>query len=72
KVSHWVAPCPPFNATGQPAIALPVGFGDRGLPLSVQLVGKPGAEATLLSLAAQLEPIYNWGQYRIPDLKMDS
>ncbi|MBP0030179.1 amidase [Roseofilum sp. Guam] len=72
KVSHWVAPCPPFNATGQPAIALPVGFGDRGLPLSVQLVGKPGAEATLLSLAAQLEEIYNWGQYRIPDLKMDS
>ncbi|MDJ1170388.1 amidase [Roseofilum sp. BLCC_M154] len=66
KVSRWIAPCAPFNATGQPAIALPVGFGDRGLPLSIQLIGRPGAEATLLSLAAQLETIYNWGQYRPP------
>jgi amidase len=66
KVSHWIAPCAPFNATGQPAIALPVGFGDRGLPLSIQLIGRPGAEATLLSLAAQLETIYNWSQYRPP------
>jgi amidase len=46
---------PAFNLTGQPAIALPAGFGADGLPLSVQLVGRPGAEDLLYSLAAQLE-----------------
>ncbi|MDJ1184733.1 amidase [Roseofilum casamattae] len=66
KVSHWIGPSAVFNATGQPAISLPVGFGDRGLPLSVQIVGRPGAEATLLSLAAQLEQVYQWGQQRPP------
>ncbi len=57
KIIKWVAPCPPFNATGQPAIALPVGFDSYGLPISVQLVGKPAAEATLIQLAAQLEAV---------------
>lgn len=57
KIIHWIAPCPPANATGQPAIALPVGFDDNGLPMSVQLIGKPAAEATLISLAAQLEAV---------------
>jgi amidase len=58
KVIRWVAPCPPFNASGLPAIALPAGFDDRGLPLGIQLVGRPAAEATLLALAAQLEAAY--------------
>ena len=44
-----------FNVTGQPALTLPVRFGDDGLPTSVQLVGRPLAEDVLLSLAAQLE-----------------
>ena len=45
----------PFNVSGQPALTLPVTFGDDGLPTSVQLVGRPLGEDTLLSLAAQLE-----------------
>jgi amidase len=44
-----------FNISGQPAMNLPVGFGDDGLPVSVQLVGRPLAEDTLLRLAMQLE-----------------
>ncbi|MDB9379012.1 amidase family protein, partial [Nodularia sphaerocarpa] len=64
KIIHWVAPCPAFNATGQPAIALPVGFDSNGLPMSVQLIGKPAAEATLISLAAQLEAANPWIQHR--------
>jgi amidase len=64
NIIKWVAPCPPFNATGQPAIALPVGFDERGLPIGVQLVGKPAAEATLISLAAQLEAAKPWIQHR--------
>ena len=64
KIIHWVAPCPPFNATGQPAIALPTGFGPNGLPIGVQLVGRPGDEATLISLAADLEAVGSWSQHR--------
>ncbi|MTJ06333.1 amidase [Anabaena sp. UHCC 0204] len=64
KIVHWVSPCPVANATGLPAIALPVGFDSNGLPLSVQLIGKPAAESTLISLAAQLEAANPWIQYR--------
>ncbi len=44
-----------FNVTGQPAITLPVGLGDDGLPTSAQLVAKPLGEDTLLQVAAQIE-----------------
>ena len=44
-----------FNVTGQPAISIPLGFGEDGLPSAVQLVGRPLAEDTLLQVAAQLE-----------------
>jgi amidase len=44
-----------FNVTGQPAISLPVGFADDGMPLAVQLVAKPLGEETLLQVAAQME-----------------
>ena len=46
---------PIFNLTGQPAVTIPAGLGSDGLPLSVQLVGRHESEATLYSLAAQLE-----------------
>jgi amidase len=57
---------PIFNLTGQPAVALPAGLGSDGLPLSIQLVGRPGAEATLYSLAAQLEQARPWADRRPP------
>jgi amidase len=44
-----------FNVTGQPAISVPAGFGEDGLPTNAQLVGKPLGEDTLLQLASQLE-----------------
>jgi len=44
-----------FNVTGQPAISVPAGFGDDGLPTNAQIIGKPLGEDTLLQLAAQLE-----------------
>jgi amidase len=64
KIIHWVAPCPLANATGQPAMAIPVGFDKLGLPQSVQLVGRPAAETTLISLAAQIEAAKPWIKYR--------
>jgi amidase len=57
---------PPFNVTGQPAITVPAGFGGDGLPLSVQLVGRLGAEDTLYSLAGQLEAARPWAEKRPP------
>jgi amidase len=64
KIANWILPCPPFNATGQPAMNLPVAFDDNGVPLGVQLVGKPAAEATILRLAARLEAELSWHKNR--------
>ena len=49
-----------WNLTGQPAAAVPAGLDQAGMPLSVQLIGRPQDEATLLSLAAQLESERPW------------
>jgi amidase len=53
-----------FNVTGQPAISVPVGFGEDGLPTAVQLVGHPLGEETLLQLAAQIEIARPWADRR--------
>ncbi len=55
-----------FNATGQPAASVPAGFDSAGLPLAVQLAGRPDDEATLLSLAAQIERERPWADRRPP------
>ncbi|NER81086.1 MAG: amidase, partial [Leptolyngbya sp. SIO1D8] len=60
NIIQWIAPCPPFNASGQPAISIPTGFTDNGLPLGIQLVGRPAADDTVLALAAQLERVHPW------------
>jgi amidase len=60
NIIRWIAPCPVANATGLPAIAIPAGFDSNGLPISVQLIGKPADESTLISLAAQLETANPW------------
>jgi amidase len=51
----YVAYTAQWNYTGQPAAAIPAGFDDDGMPLSVQIVVRPGEDAALVSLAAQLE-----------------
>ncbi len=51
---------PVFNATGQPAISLPLYQGADGLPLGVQIVGRPAGEGALLALAAQVEGARPW------------
>ena len=53
-----------FNATGQPAAVVPWGLDRNGLPLSIQLVGRPFDEATLLSLCAEIEADHPWAQRR--------
>lgn len=53
------------NVTGLPAIALPVHVTAEGLPMGVQLIGRPGREDVLLALGAQLERRLGW-QHRHP------
>jgi amidase len=55
-----------WNHTGQPAAAVPVELTPDGLPVAVQLVGRPGDEATLLALSAQLEDAIGWTARRPP------
>ena len=50
----------PWNVAGWPAIAVPTGVGADGMPRAVQLVGRPGSEATLLGLAGQIERRRPW------------
>lgn len=49
-----------INVSGLPAIVLPVSETDAGLPMGVQVIGRPGGEATLLALGAQLERRLHW------------
>jgi amidase len=56
-----------WNVTGQPAASVPAGFGADGLPRAVQLVGRVNDEATLLSLAGQIEAERPWALARPPD-----
>lgn len=52
---EWLSFTYPFNCTGQPAISLPLARSAAGLPIGIQLVGRPRDEYTILSLGAQLE-----------------
>jgi amidase len=64
RITNWILPCPPFNVTGQPVINIPTGFDANGVPVGVQLVGRPNAEATIIALASQLEQAQPWSQLR--------
>ncbi|MBV40732.1 MAG: hypothetical protein CMM23_19095 [Rhodospirillaceae bacterium] len=56
----------PFNLTGNPALAMPNGFDDDGLPLAMQIIGRNFDEATIYRIAAAYEGATEWHKRRPP------
>jgi aspartyl-tRNA(Asn)/glutamyl-tRNA(Gln) amidotransferase subunit A len=58
--------CRFVNMLGLPAVALPVGFDDRGLPVGLQLIGRRGRDRELIALASRIQEKSDW-HARVPD-----
>jgi amidase len=56
--------CAPFSFTGQPALVVPSTPSDEGLPIGVQLVGRPGHDELLLEIGIQLQQATAWTDRR--------
>lgn len=56
----WIAFTFPFNATGQPGISIPNGFTRAGLPIGLQIIGRPNDEIGIISIAAAFEEARPW------------
>ena len=59
----------PWNVFGLPAISLPCGFSASGLPIGLQIIGAPGSEGVIMSLARAYEKETEWHKRR-PQLRM--
>ncbi|HTI17342.1 MAG TPA: amidase [Trinickia sp.] len=56
----------PFNLTGMPALSVPCGFDSRGLPVGLQIAGRPFDEATLLRIGHTYETLHRWNAMIAP------
>jgi aspartyl-tRNA(Asn)/glutamyl-tRNA(Gln) amidotransferase subunit A len=59
----------PFNVSGHPALAVPTGFAKNGLPIGMQIVGRPFDEPTVLRIGAAYETVAQWTEKR-PQLEL--
>jgi amidase len=67
RVTQYLGVTPVHNATGTPAMSVPLHATPDGLPVGVHFAGRYGEECTLLQLAAQLEAVQPWSG-RVPPL----
>jgi amidase/6-aminohexanoate-cyclic-dimer hydrolase len=58
--------CAIFNASGQPAASLPLGWSTEGLPIGIHLAAAFGQDETLIALCAEIERAAPWGKRRSP------
>lgn len=58
--ADWVGLLYDANLAGMPACVLPMGLGDEGLPLALQVMGPPGADREVLAAAAAIERLLDW------------
>jgi aspartyl-tRNA(Asn)/glutamyl-tRNA(Gln) amidotransferase subunit A len=59
-LSSYTRTCMPFNVTGQPVVAVPAGFTPDGLPIGLQIVGRPFAEARICRIGHAYEEAAGW------------
>jgi len=69
KRLHVVSYTGHWNLTGLPAVAIPVGFSASGLPLSMQIIGKPFAEGSVLKVADAYQRLTDW-HLRVPPVQI--
>jgi aspartyl-tRNA(Asn)/glutamyl-tRNA(Gln) amidotransferase subunit A len=65
-VATYLRFCAAVNVAGLPALSLPCGFDRSGLPIGLQLIGRPFAEATLLRIGRAYERATDWSERRPP------
>jgi amidase len=63
---RWMEVVVPASLAGLPALALPAGFGQQGLPAGVQMIGAPGADAAILALGRAYHDATDWPARRPP------
>ncbi|MFM1987197.1 MAG: hypothetical protein RJA99_154 [Pseudomonadota bacterium] len=64
RIGDWTRP---FNYLGCPAVALPCGLDDEGLPLGMQLLGRPYDDERLLAVAEAFQTLTDWHRRRPPE-----
>ena len=68
---RWMAAMVPVSLLGLPALSVPAGFGEAGLPAGVQIFGPRGSDARLLAIADAYHGPTQWPQRRPPALALD-
>ncbi len=65
KVVRYASLTAMSNASGKPAMSIPLGLGEKGLPIGTQFIGRFGDEATLFRIASQIEKTVPWNSIRV-------
>ncbi len=68
----WTRLTMPFNATGQPVLAIPCGLDSEGLPVGIQIAGIPGQETALFETASMVERALDFHQSHTPLMRVEA